>query len=42
MAQDDADWTAILADDSINHDLSEDQAVALAVSEVRAYRNTKK
>jgi hypothetical protein len=31
MSQDDADWAAILTDDPINHDLSEDEAVALAV-----------
>ncbi|MEY4532165.1 MAG: hypothetical protein RLZZ156_2888 [Deinococcota bacterium] len=42
MGQDNADWDAILADDPINHDLSEEEAVVLAVSEVRAYRNSKK
>lgn len=42
MGQDAVDWDAILADDPINHDLSEEEAFALAVSEVRVYRNNKK
>ena len=42
MGQDDTDWEAMLTDDPINHDLTEEAAFALAISEVRAYRNSKK
>ncbi len=42
MSQDNADWETIFFDDSVNHDLTEEEATMLAVQEVRAYRNSKK
>jgi hypothetical protein len=42
MNQANADWVAIFLDDPINHDLTEEEAMLLAVQEVRAYRNSKK
>lgn len=41
MELDNADWDAILANEPINQDLSEEAAYALAVAEVRAYRSSK-
>jgi hypothetical protein len=36
------DWDAILATDPVNNDLTEEEAVQLALSEVRAHRSTKR
>jgi hypothetical protein len=41
MSQNESDWEAIFENDSANHDLTEEDAFALAISEVRAYRNNK-
>lgn len=36
------DWDAILASDPVNNDLTEEEAVELALSEVKAHRSTKR
>jgi hypothetical protein len=41
MEQDTADWEAIFTLESVNQDLTEDEAYSLAMAEVRQYRNAK-
>lgn len=36
------DWDAILASDPVNSDLTEEEAVELALSEVKAHRSSKR
>jgi hypothetical protein len=42
FSQSQQDWDAILASDPVNNDLTEEEAVELALSEVKAHRSTKR